>query len=350
MRTRGLTAVEVGIAAGVILLLLWASSGFVRELLDESTGLALNEMKTFIEDGDLVALEGALDAMPTEDTRLFDGDTLLHVGAKSTDANALRLLLDHGDDVNARNRREQTPLHVALGESHFGVSHDDQMSMITLLLENGADVNALMEGGESPLYLAARRQEPSFVKLLLSHGADVNIRIENRGKPTPRTPLAAACSAGAYGTVLMLLQAGAKVNVENPLAESSPLRWAIRSTSIVKLLIEHGADVTAGETRGALTALHVAATSAGLFETVKLLLDHGAAPGPVLSATGETPLHAAARRGASNIVELLLEVGAPHNVVSAASGMTPSEVAKIHGHAQLADVIANHVGPATVDE
>lgn len=58
------------------------------------------------------------------------------------------------------------------------------MPIVKLLINHGADINAKNERGETPLHLATRYCFNKIVKLLLENGADPNIK-DNEGK----TPL-----------------------------------------------------------------------------------------------------------------------------------------------------------------
>jgi ankyrin repeat protein len=60
----------------------------------------------------------------------------------------VRLLLEYGADVNATDKRSQTPLWIAAGEGHEKV--------VRLLLMNDADVNVANESRETPLWIAGR--------------------------------------------------------------------------------------------------------------------------------------------------------------------------------------------------
>ena len=94
-----------------------------------------------------------------------------------------RLLLEHGADVNARNKDSVTPLHIAAGEGHVDVAR--------LLLEHGAYVNARSEYGLTPLYYAAVNGRLDVARLLLERGADAGAR-DDKG----RTPLDRAREKG----------------------------------------------------------------------------------------------------------------------------------------------------------
>ena len=75
----------------------------------------------------------------------------------------LRLLLDHGVDINARTKYGSTPLHIA---STFGPPE-----VVSVLLERGADVNVEDERGKTALQVAEERQHNEIVKLLLEYKA-----------------------------------------------------------------------------------------------------------------------------------------------------------------------------------
>ena len=59
----------------------------------------------------------------------------------------MRLLIEHGVDVTARDESHSTALHLA---SSFG-----RLEIVRLLLEHGADVTAQDVSGRTPLHLAS---------------------------------------------------------------------------------------------------------------------------------------------------------------------------------------------------
>jgi len=106
----------------------------------------------------------------------------------------VRVLLDHGADINIKDRGCQgsTPLIAAVCDP-WGCtllpdsSSSGGLSMLRLLIERGAAVNAADDCGGSPLFYASRDGCIPAVKCLLRHGAAYD-QPNNEGV----TPLAAA--------------------------------------------------------------------------------------------------------------------------------------------------------------
>jgi len=70
----------------------------------------------------------------------------LHYAAHS--ANVIQLLVDYGADVNVKDGKGRTPLHIAAVMAYE--------EALQILIENGADVNAVDNEGNTPLMLAQR--------------------------------------------------------------------------------------------------------------------------------------------------------------------------------------------------
>ena len=120
----------------------------------------------------------------------------LSAAAQSDWLRVARYLLDHQArvDVLTPGNYDETPLITAAENGH--------KAMVELLLERGADINAKDKRGMTALHLAAQHGFQAVVETLIAHRADVNAQDENR-----RTPLAVAAAYKRDAVVQQLLQA-----------------------------------------------------------------------------------------------------------------------------------------------
>ena len=182
-------------------------------------------------------------------------------------------------DVNVRDLDGKTPLFYVL-------RHADAMR---LLIEFGADVNVRDAGGATAVKLAAAYWLPGqgldIVRMLLDVGADANVAA-NDGQ----TALHLYFREGSDQIVKLLIARGANVNASSTIGR--PLHFAARRGSIecMRLLLEHGADPHARSPKGGWTALHLAAKSRNPREAVRLLVKAGADANAV-DDKGWTPMH-----------------------------------------------------------
>jgi ankyrin repeat protein len=118
-----------------------------------------------------------------------DQATLLHLASYNGSANVAEVLLDHGALVNVEDIQGQTPLHqVVLGNHHhhslmtylwdqnFHPARFQGIHLACQLLEHGADVNAQNKDQETPLHLASHLRLHEMAQVLLKHGANVNVK------------------------------------------------------------------------------------------------------------------------------------------------------------------------------
>lgn len=108
-----------------------------------------------------------------------EGRVVVNHAAGTKDSFWLQLALEHGGDPNLRNEaadvnKRGTPLYFAI---HMG-----SFENIKLLMEHGADINTVNEFGETPLSEAMGTARFDVVLYLLEQGADYN-------QPHPRDPL-----------------------------------------------------------------------------------------------------------------------------------------------------------------
>ncbi|MGE3512136.1 MAG: ankyrin repeat domain-containing protein [Vicinamibacterales bacterium] len=261
---------------------------------------------------DPAALRHLLSRSAAVDTPAADGTTALHWAAHWDDTASADLLLRAGARANVADDGGVTPLALACTNG--------SAAMVRRLLDAKADPNQARPGGETPLMLAARTGNAEVVKLLLAHGARVDAREPSRGQ----TALMWAIAENHPEAVRVLLENGADPH-ERSAAGFLPLLFAAQqgNLEIARDLLARGADVNAAGGDGS-TALLVAVDSGvlKLFDPdeaagrqhdslIRFLIEHGADVNA--SQAGRTPLHSAVWTGQSALVDLLLARGADVN-------------------------------------
>ena len=81
------------------------------------------------------------------------GNTPLHCAVFYNKKNIVRLLIDNGAYVNAKNKKKIAPLHIATFKSRESKQYDS--NIIELLIQKGADINAEDIDGFTPSYYAS---------------------------------------------------------------------------------------------------------------------------------------------------------------------------------------------------
>ena len=112
---------------------------------------------------------------------LYVGDTALHLAAAAFRRPVAELLVAHGADCRAKNRRGAEPLHYAADANHWDPTA--QAETIAYLVSAGADTNARDKSGVAPLHRAVRTRSLPAVRALLDGGA--NPRAPNKAGSTP---------------------------------------------------------------------------------------------------------------------------------------------------------------------
>jgi len=164
---------------------------------------------------------------------LYAGDTALHMAAAAWRCEVAALLVAHGADCRAKNRRGAQPLHYAADANRWDPT--SQAEMIDYLPSVGADPNALDGAGVAPLHRAVRTRSLAAVRALLDGGA--NSRLPNKAGSTPLHLAVQTTGRGGSGSVQARQQ----------------------QASIVRLLLERGATVADQDRQG--KTVHQAATS-----------------------------------------------------------------------------------------
>jgi hypothetical protein len=118
--------------------------------------------------------------------------------AKNGDINAIINLINHGHNINQRDRLGQTPILLAAA---FG-----RKEIFEFLANNGADVNKVDDFGRTPVLWAAANGHKEIVEFLAGRGADVN-KVDDFGE----TPILLAAVRGHKETVAQLMVCGASL-------------------------------------------------------------------------------------------------------------------------------------------
>lgn len=147
---------------------------------------------------------------------LYAGDTALHMAAAAFRPRVAELLLAHGADCRARNRRGAEPLHYASDANHRDPAA--QAETIASLLSAGADPDAVDRSGVAPLHRAVRTRSLAAVRSLLDGGANprqrnkagsapLHLAVQTTGRGGSGSPDARDQQAGI---VRLLLERGAR--------------------------------------------------------------------------------------------------------------------------------------------
>jgi ankyrin repeat protein len=164
---------------------------------------------------------------------LYAGDTALHMAAAAWQQRVAELLVAHGADCRAKNRRGAEPLHYAADANRW--DPPAQAEMIEYLVSVGADPNAFDSAGVAPLHRAVRTRSLAAVRALLDGGA--NARQRNKAGSTPLHLAVQTTGRGGSGS---------------PQARE-------QQAGIVRLLLDRGATVADRDRHG--IAVHQAARS-----------------------------------------------------------------------------------------
>ena len=209
-----------------------------------------------------------------------------------------------------------TPFSPALEQERLNhafldaAAHGD-IPALRLALQDGAQINARDSASETALIRAAREGRLVMVEILLGAGASLDLQ-DREG----RTALARAALGGFIDIVSMLIRSGADITLDDKNGDK-PLDIALRSgvPALVALFEKPLKDLLA----------RIPSADTGQ------RLAHRRAPACPPDPHGDTMLTWAAREGQENVVRAMVQSGADVLLANRA-GQTPREVAEAAGH------------------
>ncbi len=222
------------------------------------------------------------------------GITLLVNAAKRGAQNIVEFMLNHGVDINARQKGpDQTTALIEASKGHSSIE------CFEFLITNGADVNLADSRDITPLQIAAVCKAVKCVKCLIEKGANVN-----------------AADIGGY----------------------TPLMQA-RSVEIANLLIQAGANVNA-LAQGGSSILRGHTGTADALNICRLLIKNGTNVHHI-DDSGNTYLHYVAQSGRKDLVELMLEHGVDINIRND-DEKRAIDLATDSGHQTIVELLTSH--------
>ena len=158
------------------------------------------------------------------------GITPLMAACRSGEYPCVKVLVEHGANVNAVDKEKNTVLMHACSENV-------NPKIVAYLLPRIHAVNCKNAYGHTALMLAAANDNPKVVRLLIEHGAEVNVVSDNQ-----ETALTFAVVWGQIKVVKELLKANVDINWIDEHGWT-PLKYALyeKRWDIANLLHDHGA-------------------------------------------------------------------------------------------------------------
>jgi ankyrin repeat protein len=190
------------------------------------------------------------------------GKTLLHVAAQGGNPEVIRRFVRLGLDINAQDQFGNTPLYYA--------TLCNNLEAVYILLELGANTNVIHDKGKTLLHIAAQEGHPEIIRRFIGLGLDINAQ-----DLFGNTSLYYTTLCNHLEAVDTLLELGANINVINNERETL-LHVAAQKNNpeTIRKFIELGLDLNAQDHDGH-TALYYA-DSFNELKIVKILLKHGA--------------------------------------------------------------------------
>ncbi|XP_065343624.1 uncharacterized protein LOC135941815 [Cloeon dipterum] len=298
--------------------------------LKNNHGLTCLNFATVNRDQDLLKILLKNNAHVNAESQFF-GQTALHHAAIQNYPEILEMLVDHDADVNLKDKKGWTALHIA-------ALYYPELSQ--KLLDHGADVNSKELEGWTSLHIAAR-YNPELCQKLLDHGADVNLKT--------KFGWTALHFASRYNTKLLqkLLYYGANMNVKDKDGWTPLHLTTSYNPKSVNMLLDHGADVDSKLQNG-WTALHLAIDLNRPASVLELLVK--GADVNLKNVAGCTALQLAKAQNNRALEDMLLDQSICNGLNSTTATIDALQLAIASNNFKVAEDLINNYGDLTVQD
>jgi ankyrin repeat protein len=261
--------------------------------------------------------------------------TPIHKASSKGHLQVVKVLHEHGADMEATTIYGQTALHLSCGNDHLAVvtellSPSDSNGATSILgkrkSRRGANIEAKNNYGETPLHIASIGGYLPVVKALVSGGADI-LAVNNNGT----LPIDRAVSEGHSAVAKYLLQElYAKTRhlplhklledltwIGNPSSRDldyPPLRSALIHdvlgtddvVEILEFLVGHNPALISSSNQDRSLPLHVACRRGASFAIIQSLVDHYKASVKSVTSEGDLPLFLACETSGTSLDTIFL--------------------------------------------
>jgi ankyrin repeat protein len=289
-----------------VLTLSRATYGMV-EAVQRRTGIAIPMLHAAASVGSVTDVKLILARGAPVDVR-DNSTTPLHAAALSGHVDVCALLLDAGADIHAVDAQDRCALHYAVVY--------DKVPVLKLLLARGSKLSPVEKGGLTPLATAVCEGRTQSMCALLEAGESPHAMIMG----TSLLYMAARCGH-AHACQVLIERFGVDVSAMGKLGVTPMHGAAIGGCpDAVKLLVAHGADIHAPDSRGFPPIFHTM-YAPNATAVIDVMLAHGADVNARVY-DGFNLLHLAAQSGAAHLIPFLVARGCDVNAVNV-QGITP---------------------------